>query len=331
MGSVMPLIAVWEILRKNYECIWIGGTRGIEKKVIKEKNIRYIGIPAGKIRKYLSAKNILAPFLILAGFITSLFYLLIYRPYAIIVSGSFISTPLIWASWILGIRSIVHQEDIKIGLSGRLTIPLASAVTTAFKETSEAIKQKNVYWIGNPIREIFKDLKDAEIKKWKKGNLPLILILGGGLGSERINNAVKIIAPSLADKAHIIHLTGKNKTNHLKIKNYTQLEYAGDELAPLMAAADIVVSRAGLSTIGELAFLGKPTILIPLQGVGQEENADYFFRKNAAVVVDENAGKLKKELLELLAGNNKREALGKNIKNIFPPDSAEALARLAKG
>lgn len=331
MGSVMPLLAVWEILRKNYDCFWIGGCCGVEKDYIKKKGIKYLAIPAGKIRKYFSVKNIFAPFFIFAGFLASVFYLLLYRPKAVVVSGSFISVPLVWAAWILGVRRIVHQEDLKIGLAGRATMPFASAATCVFPETLKKIKNKNKSCIGNPVRRMF---KNPDIKKWNApsdGGLLMVLVLGGGLGSEKINRAMAKIVPELSKSARVLHLTGKNKTMGFPkpYSNYEQVEFLGDDLAGAMAAAEIIVSRAGLSTISELAFLGKPAILIPLSGVGQMENAAYLEKKGAAVIVEEkHLDDLKNKLDGLLNDAGARRRLGENIHKIFPPDAAEKLADL---
>lgn len=325
---MMPLLAVAEILQKDYECVWIGSFGGIEKKIIQQKKIKYIAIPSGKLRKYFSFANIFEPFFVLAGFLGSFFCLLAYNPRAVIVSGSFISVPLIWASWVLGIRRIVHQEDINIGLAGKLSIPLASAVTCSFPETAEKIRNKTKLFIGNPVRSAF---RKPNIKKWKT-NLPLILVLGGGLGSEKINKMITDIAAAVCKRAQIIHLTGRNKNfSSLNLeKNYKQIDFLGDELADVMAASDVIVSRAGLSTISEAAYLGKPMILIPLKGVGQDKNANYLLDRGAAVVVGENYFDLQKEILNLISDKHKMDKLSENIRKIFPPGAAEALAELVK-
>lgn len=342
MGSVMPLVALWERVRGDFDCVWIGSRKGIERAYIDGLGIKYRAIPAGKIRRYFHPKTLLAPFFILAGFLASLYYLAVYRPKIVIVSGSFISVPLVWASWLLGVRRVVHQEDLEIGLAGKATIPFASAVTCAFPEILKEIKNKNKFWIGNPVREIF---KNPDAKKWS-GELLLVLVLGGGLGSEKINCAVAEIAPKLAGKARILHLTGKNKTPVVEpmdrlttgqavgprrpYSGYERMAGMWDaELAGAMAAADIVVSRAGLSTLGEMSFLGKPAILIPLSGVGQDANAKYLEKRNAAVVVDKNnLADLENKLTELIQNEDKRKELSENIKKIFPPGAAEKLAEI---
>ncbi len=340
MGSVMPLVALWERVYGDFSCVWIGSRRGVERAYIEGLGVSYVPIPAGKLRHYLSIKTLLAPFFILAGFFASVGLILAYRPKAIAVSGSFVSIPLVWAGYLAGIPIIAHQEDIKIGLAGRLTLPLATAVTCAFPETLKAIRNKNKICIGNPVRKIFENPKT---EKWKSDlsldselgtvELPLVLVLGGGLGSQTINRAVAKIVSKLAGKARILHLTGKNKTiGHPTSNSYTQVEGLwGGELAGAMAAADIVVSRAGLSTLGELSVLGKAAILMPLPGVGQDDNAEYFEKHGAALVApQDDAGGLLEKIKMLLQDHEKRKAMEENIKKIFSGDAAEKLENIVK-
>lgn len=321
MGSVMPLAALWEILKDDFGCVWIGSRKGIERPYIAGLGIKYMAIPAGKLRHYFSLKTLFAPFFVLAGLFASIGLVLIYRPKMIVVSGSFVSVPLVWAGWFLCVPVIAHQEDLKIGLAGRLTLPFAKIITTAFPQNC-----KKCVHIGNPVRKMF---KNPDTAKWR-GELPLVLALGGSQGAEKLNQAIAKIAPELAGKARILHLIGKNKTVGFRESySYQQVEGLwGDDLAEAMAAADIVVARAGLSTIGELAVLGKPAILAPLSGVGQNKNAKYLENKNAAIISEENPEELFQKITALLFDKEKRGELSKNIKKIFPPDAAETLKKL---
>ncbi|MFC1612601.1 glycosyltransferase [Patescibacteria group bacterium] len=332
LGSVMPLLALEENLCKRYDCVWVGSFRGPEKEFVKQRKIKYFGIPSGKMRRYFSLKNILSPIWIWWGLKFSAVYLLIQRPSLIIVSGSFVSVPLVWIGWLLGIPIIIHQEDMQIGLAGKLTIPFASLVTVAFEKTLKDIKNKNKSWIGNPVRKMFYSAKTEEAKKkWKKNNLPLVLVLGGGLGSEKINKAVVEVARQYNKKCQILDITGKDKKVIAKIPNYEQIEKLDDEMAEAMDAADIIVSRAGLSTLSELAVLGKPVILIPLKSVGQDENARHFANKGAAIIVNENRLEtLGTKIIELLGNKQKQKELGDNIKKIFPPAPAKKFLELAE-
>lgn len=323
MGPVMPLVALWGLIRDDFDCIWIGSRRGAERAYIEGLGIKYRAITSAKFRRYFDLRTVLAPIFVFWGFWESFLLLARFGPAVVVVSGSFVSMPLVWAAWLLGVRRIVHQEDLKIGLAGRATIPFASVVTTAFP-----VAYKKGVYIGNPVRKIFMNPKGAE--KWKS-NLPLIMVLGGGLGSEKINRAVEEIAPKLAGRARILCLTGKNKTiGYPTADSFTQIEGLWDgELAGAMAAADIMISRAGLSTLSELSALGKAAILIPLPDVGQEENAEYFEKRRAALIVrQDNLDEVEGKINFLLEDAAARKRLGANIKKIFPSGAAEKLAEI---
>src|SRR3989344_5055739 len=230
MGSVMPLLALWERMRDDFDCIWIVSRRGIEKAYVEGLGIKYKAITSAKFRRYLSPRTLFAPFFVFLGFLESFGYLLRLRPKAVVVSGSFVSVPLVWAGWLLRIPVIAHQEDLNIGLAGKLTIPFALVATTAFEESLRSVKNKNKFWIGNPVRKIFQNPKGVEKLK---SDLPLVLILGGGLGAQKINEEIIRISLKLGNKARILHLTGKNKTIGNQVPNsngYEQKEFLGDEL-----------------------------------------------------------------------------------------------------
>ncbi|PIR67021.1 MAG: hypothetical protein COU51_00775 [Parcubacteria group bacterium CG10_big_fil_rev_8_21_14_0_10_36_14] len=329
LGSVMPLLAIWEKLKDDYNCYWIGSCNGLEKEFVKKRGIAYLGIPSGKIRKYLSIKNLLTPFLVFLGLKSSLWHCVIIRPQLIIVSGSFVSVPLVWAGWILRIPIIVHQEDINIGLAGKLTIPFASFITTAFEITTKKINRKNTLWIGNPVRNIFYTVDRAEAeKKWKTKNLPLILVLGGGLGSLRLNDIMVSFARKQEGICTVINITGKGKADKDNFLNYKQIEQMDNDIAEVIAAADIVVSRAGLSSLSEFVILGKVSILVPLKGVGQNENARFFEERKAALLSNED--NLETTIIELLKDLERQIELEKNIKTIFPPNSQESFLKVIK-
>ncbi|MBU4421381.1 glycosyltransferase [Candidatus Parcubacteria bacterium] len=329
LGSVMPLLSLWEDLQNDYDCYWIGSRKGVERDFIKKRGIKYFAIPSGKYSRYFRIKNLLTPFLAFLGLKFSFWYCIKIRPQLIIVSGSFVSVPLVWAGWILRIPVIVHQEDINIGLAGKLTFPFASFITTAFEVTAEAIKQKKVFWIGNPVRNIFYDADKREAdKKWKSDSLPLILFLGGGIGSSSLNKTAVSFAKKNEGKCNIINITGKDKVEKAQSSNYKQMEQVDEDFAGLMLAADIVVSRAGLSTISELSALGKAVILIPLKGVGQIDNARFLKERKAAVLADEED--LEEKLEGLLKDKEKIMELEKNIKNIFPSHPKEKFLKFVR-
>src|SRR3989338_25746 len=115
LGSVSPLIAVWQVMKNqniSSEFLWVGTSNGPEKAFVSEYKIPYRSIVSAKLRKYFSLKNIFTPSLVFIAFIQSFFLILKYKPKVIVSAGSFVSVPLVWAGWCLGVKSLIHQQDI---------------------------------------------------------------------------------------------------------------------------------------------------------------------------------------------------------------------------
>lgn len=289
-GSVTPLIAIAEDLQKKYgsdlQIMWIGMQRGIERTMTARYPFIYRGISAGKWRRYTSAKNIFDLFRVMLGFVQSFCILIAFRPRLIVTAGSFISVPVIWAGWLLRIKIIVHQQDLRPGLANKLMAACATAVTVAFEKNLSDYKK--AMWIGNPMREEFflRSLLRHEDK-------PIVLILGGGTGSQFINDSVAENLEELLDICKIIHITGKEKqrvhlhTHHIDTTGYEYYDLLDTaHVARAMQRATLVITRAGLGTLSELAFLAKPTIIIPIPDSHQEDNAAYF-KKHGALVLNQ--------------------------------------------
>jgi len=327
MGSVMPLLALVPRLKENFpeiEIFWIGTKKGPEKRVIKNYQLNFKGILGGKWRRYFSWRNFLDLFLILLGFFQSIFIILKYRPHLIISAGGFIGVPLIWAGWILRKKIIIHQQDLKPGLANKLTSPFAQKITVVFEESSEKFPFQKTIWLGNFIREeILEGSKERARKIFHlKENFPTLLILGGGTGALSLNQLVWQILPELLKFSQIIHVTGRGKNFFQeKFPTYHPYEFLLNDLRDAYAVADLVISRAGLSTLSELSILAKPTILIPLPGSHQEKNASYFEKKKAVIVLrqkDLKGREFLEEIKKILLNPQKLDQLKRNIKGLIP-------------
>jgi len=344
-GSVAPLLAVAEELKipqtpfdkggKNaFEFFWLGTKFGPEREMVEQAGIKFKEISGGKWRRYFSLKNFVDIFKIKLGFFQAFFIMLKWRPDLVMSAGSFISVPIVWAAWILRVPALIHQQDIHPGLANKLMAPLARTVTVTF-EKSLIDYGKKAIWIGNPTR------RSLEIPNPKfqfpniNNSLPVVLILGGGTGAAAINKLVEDGLSELTKFCQIIHVTGKDKpiTNcQLSITNYAQCEFLeADKMAAAMKSADAVVTRAGLSFLSELSYLGKPTIIIPMPDSHQEANAAFFKANKAAVVVEQkyltpkNFCEMIKALLEDEA---RRKQLAINIKQIMKPEASEAMVKI---
>ncbi len=327
-GSVTPLLAIAETLGDDYYFTWIGTNNGIERQMTEGYPFVYIPIPAGKLRRYFSFHNLLDIFNIISGLVQCLFILKKEKPDLIISAGGFVSVPVAWAAKLLNIKVIIHQQDIRPGLANRLMAPCASIITTAFEKSVEDYGKKAV-WIGNPIRSIFLSVKARENKR------PCILILGGGTGSESINRLVQESIEGIVTFAEVVHITGKHNAKSRLTKDvgsYQSYDLLDNtHIAQAMAKADIVVTRAGLGTLSELSFLGKPSVIIPIPDSHQEDNADYFFEHQAAIVLNQktlNSEIFISTLKELCTSQARREELASNIKKAMKQGANEAMKQI---
>lgn len=297
-GSVTPLLAIVESLKANsnlekFDFLWLGTKNGVEKSMVEKEEISFKAITSGKFRRYFSFKNLIDPFFIIAGFLQSLIILIKWRPQLILCAGGFVGVPVVWAGWLLRVPIIIHQQDIRPGLANKLMSPFAKIVTVVFERSLDDFGGK-AKLIGNPIRRqlTINNLQLTEIQNNfnLKSNLPTVLIVGGGTGSEAINNFVYTSLNKLSEQCQIIHQTGPNKFQKSKIQNpnYIAFEFLNSEqISDVLRVADLVVSRCGIGFLSELVYLGKPAILIPMPDSHQEDNAQLFKNANAAIVLEQ--------------------------------------------
>lgn len=268
-GHVTPNIAlIPELEKRGFEIHYIGSKTGIEKELIGNFDIPYYGISSGKLRRYFDVKNFTDPFRIIKGYSEAKSLIKQIQPDVIFSKGGFVTVPVVKAASRKGIPCVLHESDISPGLANRLCIPSAKVVCANFPETIANLPENKAYLTGTPIRsELFSGnrLKGLDFCNFT-ANKPVILVIGGSLGSVRVNEAVRKILPELLDKYQVIHLCGKDKIDEdlQGTEGYVQFEYIQKELCDLLDAADLVISRAGANAICELLALHKPNILIPL-------------------------------------------------------------------
>lgn len=295
LGSVSPLVAVYEVMKKQNlkaDILWIGTKNGPEQKFITEYGISFRSISSGKMRRYFSFKNIFTPWLVFIGFLQSLRILRKWKADIVISSGSFVSVPLVWAAQWLRIKTIIHQQDVVMGLANKLTRKSATKITVALEVSLKDFPKGKTQVIGNPVREdVFGAEKEKSIEFFHfQEDLPVVLILGGGTGAAAINQLVLQSLNQLVEFCQIIHCTGKNKADIIATHSrYRSYEFITKDMRYTYGAADIVVCRAGMSTLSELCELKKSIIIIPIPQSHQAENALYFAKNNAAIVLDQKS------------------------------------------
>ena len=268
-GHVTPNIALLPRLKElGYDIHYIGSYEGIEKKLIEEMQIPYYGISSGKLRRYFDLKNFSDPFKVLKGYAEARRLMKKLKPDIVFSKGGFVAVPVVMAANRAHIPVICHESDMTPGLANKLTAPFATRICCNFPETVKYLPAEKAVLTGSPIRQELKSgNKDvARVFCGFTSDKPVLLIIGGSLGSANVNAAIRGILPQLLPDFQVIHLCGKGKLDPSLngTEGYVQFEYIKKELADLFALSDIVVSRAGANAICELLELRKPALLIPL-------------------------------------------------------------------
>lgn len=335
MGSVSPLIAVYEKIKATWpeaQFLFIGTKTGPEKVAVEGYKIPFRAVSSGRLRRYFAWSNFVDPFKIKWGFIQGFFIILKFKPNCVMVAGGFVGVPVAWAAWLLGVPVLIHQQDIIPGLANKLMANIAKRITVSFAASLKDFKFTKTILTGNPVREemYFCDAPKARQFLALKEDLPVLLILGGGTGAQNINQLVEKSLAELLQFCQVVHITGRGKATSATADNYYQFEFLTNAMPEALCAADIVVSRAGISTLSELVILAKPTVLIPIAGSHQVDNAGYFQKNNAVITLSEtslNSVTLTGVIKELFLDKSQRENLSRNIQKMMDRDGAEKVAK----
>ena len=330
-GHVTPNLALIPGLQAHdIEVHYIGTQDGIEHTLVH--GVPYHVIEAGKMRRYASAKNITDIFKIIKGYGQAKKILRSLQPDIVFAKGGFVSVPVAWAAAKLNIPVILHESDYTPGLANRLCMKKAQTVCLSF-DTREAAGGKGVL-TGSPIRsDLLTGSRAAGLKKLGfSGDKPVLLIMGGSLGAQAVNDAVDADIEELTSRYSIVHLRGKGKLNPaLDGKaDYRQFEYIEEGLNDIFAAADLALSRSGANAIFEFLALRLPALLVPLPLSASRGDqilyADYFKKRGYAEVIaqeDLTPETLLSALCELeahreeLIGNMSRSAEADGTNNVL--------------
>lgn len=279
LGHYSPNEALFERLKGEFECVYIGSKNGIEKN-FASKLMPYFAVETAKLDRTKFWNNFLIPFKLAKGIREAKKILKEQKPDIVFSKGGYVSVPVVIASKKLGIPCLTHESDYTLGLANRLISKKCKFVCTSFEETAKSTK--NGIWTGSIVRDkIFCGNGDIVQKKYNLDkNKKTILVVGGSLGAENLNTALRSALPNLT-QYNILHLTGMGKLDkNVNAQNYHQIEFAND-IENFFDASDIVITRGGSNTIFELLALKKPMIIVPLEsGRGDQIlNAKAFEQK----------------------------------------------------
>lgn len=295
-GHVTPNIALMPALeKKGFDIRYIGSKNGMEREMIRAVHVPYYGISSGKLRRYFDVKNFTDPFRVLKGYLEARSIMKKLNPDIVFSKGGFVTVPVVMAAKHCGIPVIIHESDMTPGLANKLALPSASKVCCNFPETLNHLPEEKAVLTGSPIRkELFEGNREKGLRFCGfTSDKPVLLIMGGSLGSVAINTAVRKELDVLLETFQIAHLCGKGNLDPSldNKKGYAQFEFVSDELNDIFACTDLMVSRAGANAICEILALRKPNVLIPLSAKAsrgdQILNAASFEKQGYSYVLQE--------------------------------------------
>lgn len=315
-GHVIPNIAIIEELEKMYECSYIG-TGGIEEGICRNNGINFHKFEAVKLVRGKVFKNLLIPFKIFKSISLAGEILDKEKPDLIFCKGGYVCYPPAVAAKKRGIPVITHESDLSAGLANKLIAKKCVKVLTAFPPTAE--KFRNGVYAGTPMRRnLFGRDSEAAKKRFGFDNRPVIIVFGGGSGSQIINENLRKAVFEICKRFNVLHICGKGNTVQTSVYGYKQLEFA-DDMGIAYACADAAVSRCGSNSANELIALKIPTLFIPLDNGSsrgdQIKNAEYFLSRGLCRVLPEKSltpENLESEIYALVEDEKLKTALGKH-------------------
>jgi len=352
-GHFYPLIAISEGLlakgaeKRTFVELYYIGPDPYDKKSLDALGITFISCPAGKRRRYRSFRNFLDIFKTIGGLFVAFIKLLILYPDVVMSKGGYTSVPVTFAARLLRIPIVIHESDAVAGRANKLSAKAARYIAISYSEAAQFFPQEKTALTGIPIRKTLLSPapEDAGTKLGLDTSLPTILVLGGSLGAERVNNLILESLDELLPQYNIVHQTGTTAfepvqnaaraliTDENLLSRYHPIAFMDSETFNLAYhTSSIVVSRSGSTTIFENAIHCKPSILIPIPeeiSHDQRSNAYAYARTGAAVVMEESNlrdGLLVAEITRIMSDQAVYQEMSTAAQAFAPRDAAEKVA-----
>ena len=349
-GHILPVIAVKEELEKlaqvqqvTLELLLVGQLDDVAKQLLDSHHIPYKEVYAGKIRRYFSIDNFIDIFRSIWGLAQAQWYIWKFMPDVTFGKGGYASVPGVLVSWVYQIPTLIHESDSVPGLANKFLGKFASIVAVGFPDVAKFFGKKKTSIVGNMTHpDIAKGSKDEAGKIFELTfEKPILLIVGGSQGAKMMNQVIWEILPELLDLVEIIHIVGKNNIDEARsvsrsLESYQDrlYHYAGfldSEMKHAYASADLVVSRAGASSIMDICLTHKPSFLVPITvDAGQQRSNAYEMAKIGASIVLEEPNFtphiVLEKINELLQQPDIMKAMSEQTVQFATPDAAARIA-----
>ena len=343
-GHIYPALAIIEVLKTmgDFEFLYVGGKQGIETRIVPAREIALETIWIAGLARSLTLKNVLFPIKLLVSLLQSWRIVRRFRPHVAIGTGGYVSGPILYVAAKMGVPVLIFDADAHPGVTSRLLAKYARRVCLGFDAARQFFSgnEAKLRFTGNPVRShLLRDDRAALLRKWGLGEDRLtILVFGGSQGARAINQAMTDILPKLLNTHPVQFLwqTGAGEfeqfreSQQLPEHTVKMVPYI-EEMSEAYTIADIIVCRAGATTLAELAIVAKPTILVPYPysaGNHQVYNARTVMEAGAAFMVEQREGweqSLLKHLEMLLKDKTVRERQSQSWKKLARPNAAQEI------
>lgn len=314
------LALIPKLLDQGYEIYYMGSKKGIENELIKPLDkVKYISISTGKLRRYFSWENFKDVFKVLWGIIQATYFIFKINPNVVFSKGGFVSVPVLIGGWINGKPQIAHESDLTPGLANKIVQPFIKTIFTTFPDTEKYIKSGKAKFLGPVIRE---ELLNGDGDRLRKklnieNDKKILLVMGGSLGAQAINKMLRDQMDDLLKDFNIIHSCGKGGIDpSINKEGYFQFEYINEGLNDVLAASDLVITRAGANAIFEFLYYKIPMLLIPFEYGSrgdQIDNAKSFTKLGYSIMRMESKLNEKDFLEAIYELNSKRQEMKENM------------------
>jgi UDP-N-acetylglucosamine--N-acetylmuramyl-(pentapeptide) pyrophosphoryl-undecaprenol N-acetylglucosamine transferase len=339
-GHIYPAIAIANELKFRFpdaEILFVGAKDKMEMQKVPQAGYKIKGLWIAGLQRKLTIQNAMFPFKLLNSLWESRKIIKKFKPDVVIGTGGFASGPLLKMANTMNIPTVIQEQNSYPGITNKLLSKKANIICVAYDNLERFFTKEKMILTGNPVRQDLIDIdgkREEAIQHFKlDATKKTLLVLGGSLGARRINQLIeKELDKFLSLNVQIIWQCGKFYLDEYKKYNKTNVQVVAfiERMDLVYAAADVIVSRAGASSVSELSIVGKPVIFIPSPNVAEDHQT-----KNAQAIVDKKGAILLREsqldddfgivFESLIKDSGKQEQLGQNIKKLARPKATEQI------
>ena len=343
-GHIYPALAIANEIKQRYphaDILFVGASDRMEMEKVPQAGYSIKGLWISGLQRKLTFKNLLFPVKLLFSLIKSQVIINKFKPHLVVGTGGFASGPLLYVASRKGVPSVIQEQNSYPGITNKILGRYVNKICVAYEGLERFFPNSKLLFTGNPVRSVLSENKIDQSTALKRYSLnsqkPTLLVLGGSLGSQRINTLVASRLDNLVSKdIQIIWQCGAlyhERYKHLAQAGIVEVKDYINDMASAFSAADVIVSRAGASSVSELCLVGKPVLFIPSPNVAenhQYKNAKALADKNAACVIEES--QLEKDfdavLDALFKDKDQQQLLSKNIKQLAKPNATSDIVNV---